>query len=85
MFRAAKDDLTRHPFPNRVGGIIVSMSLDLIEHERAIYTIFDLLGDIGGLSDILFKLGGILVWIISFLTGSGLDRLLVSSLFKQEK
>ena len=42
----------------------------------------DLLADIGGLSDMLYEVGSILVAFISFFTGSGLNRLLISRVFK---
>ena len=61
------------------------MHSDLIIYERGIYTFWDLAGDVGGLFDFL-KLGGSLFTAFaSFLSGSGLDRFLVSKLFLRER
>ena len=40
------------------------MDLDVIEYSRTIYSILDFLGDVGGFSDAIFYLGGLLIWII---------------------
>ena len=40
------------------------MNLDVIEYSRTIYSILDFLGDVGGFSDAMFYLGGLVLWII---------------------
>ena len=46
------------------------MSLDVIEHNRTIYNMFDWLGDIGGLLGILASIGGLLISMLTFIVGS---------------
>ena len=53
------------------------MSLDIINHNRAIYSILDLLGDVGGLLSILFDLGGIIVTLLGYLFGDKMNKYLV--------
>ena len=57
------------------------MDLDKYEINRTVYTSLDMLGDIGGLLGILFDIGSIL---IMFITGNGLNYLLISHIFKEE-
>ena len=45
------------PYPGQVSAIWFMMSLDRGEYHRTIYGFFDLLGDVGGLNDILFLIG----------------------------
>ena len=61
------------------------MSLDVTNYERAIYGFFDVLSDVGGLSDILYKFGEVVVSLISLALGSGIDRELISNLFKIDR
>ena len=81
-YRTYPEKTIKSPLPGRVGGLWIGMSLNRIVHSRTVYSIFDLLADVGGLSDILFQIGGMLLSSITFLTGSGLNRLLISSIFK---
>ena len=53
-----------------------------MEHSRAVYTFWDVMGDVGGLHDALVLLGEVFMTLVSLFTGSGLDRYLVKSLFK---
>ena len=58
---------------------------DEISYEsRAIYTFWDLLGDVGGLYDMLKLLGQFFFTCVQLLFGSNLDRYLVLHLFKKE-
>ena len=50
--------------------MIISMSPDIVYHKRSIYTFLDMLGDIGGLSDALFPIGGFFISVIKAITGS---------------
>ena len=53
-----------------------------MEHFRSIYTFWDLLGDVGGLLDMLILLGAPVLSVSSFVFGSGLEAFLIESLFK---
>ena len=61
------------------------MSLDKIYHTRSIYGIWDLLGDIGGLFDMLRFIAGPITALSTSLLGFGLDQYLISALFKKDK
>ena len=54
-------------------------------HSRAIYSIWDFLGDVGGLFDMLTLLAQPILALSTALFGSGLDRYLMATLFKKEK
>ena len=60
-------------------------SSDEIVHERAVYTVLDLLGDIGGLLDALMYLGQIVLAIIFKFSGSEIYRYLIMMLFVKKK
>ena len=81
LYSTDESDIKNH---NSVafGSLWFHMSLDVVEHQRTIYGTLDLLADIGGLSDILYIIGGNLVAVMLFLSGSGLNRFLISSIFK---
>ena len=49
------------------------LSPEVRVHTRSIYTIWDLLGDIGGLLDMMIKLKSPLVSFFSFLLGISLE------------
>ena len=57
------------------------MNLDKTVIERTVYTSLDLLGDVGGLMGTLFGVGSILMM---FITGNGLNYMLISYMFKEE-
>ena len=59
--------------------------MDRINHTRSIYGVWDLLSDIGGLFDILRLIAGPITALSTALLGSGLDRYLISALFKKDK
>ena len=50
-------------------------------HTRTIYSLLDFLGDIGGLSDALSKIGSIVFAIAQLFTGSGLRQYLLKNIF----
>ena len=56
-------------------------SADEIAHERQVYTILDMLGDVGGLLDMLTYLGQILLAIMFKISGSETVRYLAGALF----
>ena len=53
---------------------MIALSLNVIHHQRSIYSILDLLGDVGGLLSILLGIGQILVSLITTLTGETLYK-----------
>ena len=61
-------------------------SLDSKEsyETRAIYTFWDLLGDVGGLYDMLKLLGQLIITCVQLYSGSNLNQYLVSHIFKKE-
>ena len=61
------------------------MSLDTIQHTRSIYSILDLLGDVGGLYSILLDLCEILVGIPTLLFGSVLQKFLAANIFENQQ
>ena len=65
--------------------MLIEQDYTTVEYSRAIYTIWDLLGDIGGLLDMLEVLGAPLVSLLSFIAGSGLENYLIELLFKVQK
>ena len=54
------------------------MSLARMEYSRAVYTILDFLGDIGGLYGALEP---ICIWIIGYFMKNGIETFLMSDLF----
>ena len=60
------------------------MDMNTVTHIRQVYTIWNLLGDIGGLYGILVIFGYYLTALVSFLTGTGLHLKLISRLYKFE-
>ena len=61
------------------------MSLDRVYHARAIYSVWDFFGDVGGLFDMLRLLAQPIVALGAALFGSGLERYIISALFRKEK
>ena len=57
------------------------MSLDTIEYKRSVYTVWDWLGDIGGLYGTLLILGSYLVTFFKFIAGDGVILRLIEGLF----
>lgn len=49
-------------------------SLDVIYYERSVYSVLDLLGDVGGLLAILLGLGDLLVFFFINFTGETLYK-----------
>ena len=56
------------------GGYMYTRSLDLIYYERSVYSVLDLLGDVGGLLAILLGLGDLLVFFFINFTGETLYK-----------
>ena len=53
-------------------------------HTRTVYSLLDFLGDIGGLSDALSKIGSIIFGIVQLFTGSGLSQYLLKNIFTSD-
>ena len=62
-------------------GLVITLDHDAIEEKRSIYTIWDVLGDIGGLIDMLYLLGKPLIVLSNVILGSGMCRHILKSLF----
>ena len=60
-----------------------NLDSEKVKHSRQIYSYLDLLSDVGGLFDILKIIGSYIVLFGSLMTGSKLDRHLVSRIFKR--
>ena len=59
-------------------------SLDFAEHQRQIYSPLDFLGDVGGLTDALVKIGACLLSIIRLLIGDDLSLSLINRIFEKD-
>ena len=59
------------------------MSLNKVLYSRAIYSVLDLLGDVGGLYSILLDIGGYVIAIVTFLFGSSMEKFLSSGIFNK--
>ena len=62
--------------------VTIEMDLSLIAYERTLYTFFELLSDVGGLSGILVTIFTVIVSIWNF---NSFENIMVSSLFKVRK
>ena len=58
--------------------VTIEMDLNLMTYERTLYTMFDLLSDVGGLSGILVTIFSVLITCWNY---NSFENLLVSSLF----
>ena len=53
-------------------------------HRREVYTVYDLLGDLGGLFGMLQLVCQSVLFVVTSLFGDGLQKYLIESLFKHE-
>ena len=60
----------------------IRQDFSIVEHARTIYTVWDLLGDIGGLFDMLKLLVTPMITFLSLIADSGLESHLINMLFK---
>ena len=67
-----------------LGGFHIEMSLDEVYNTRSIYSTLDLLGDVGGLYSILLDVGKIIVMVLTFFTGSSMDKYLKVNIFTSQ-
>ena len=68
--------------PNEAASIWFSLSLDMVTESRTVYGVFDLLGDVGGLFDMLKLVSEIFLYLITVVFGSNLDIFMIRRLFK---
>ena len=60
------------------------MSLDSISYERSVYTLWDWMGDVGGLYGTLTIIGHYAVALVSYITGHGIVKEIIESLYRRE-
>ena len=60
----------------------VGLRFGAVVETRQIYTLWEFLGDVGGLVDMLTLLGSPIFSFIQLILGSSLNRLLIKSIFK---
>ena len=82
IFAPVYKSMRPYEFPDTVH-VSISYEMDLTKHfiSREVYTWLDWLGDIGGLSGMLYPLGSV---IMMLLVGNGLYHLLLKAVFKEE-
>ena len=64
-----------------LNGLYIGLNFDAIEEVRTVYTFWDVLGDIGGLIDMLVLLGQPLIYLLNLIMGTGIRKFLTESLF----
>ena len=83
LFTLNKHNLLPYEKPDNVWiSVTIEMDLSLIHYERTLYTFFELLSDVGGLSGILVTIFTVVVSIWNF---NSFENLMVSNLFKIKK
>ena len=60
------------------------MAADTVTYERSVYTVWDMMGDIGGLYGTLHIIGSYVVSFSSFISGGGVMQQLISILYSIE-
>ena len=66
-------------FDNIHVSVTYEFNLDLTYIDRKVYSVLDLLGDVGGLGEALFFMGSFLLAILKY---NKLDSILVNELFR---
>ena len=61
------------------------MSMDTKQYNRSVYSIFDFLGDVGGLLSILLPIGGALIGLLDELFDRTLDSYIMMQVFFKKK
>ena len=83
LFRLERQDLLPYEkFDNTWISVTIEMDLNATQYERKVYTVFDMLSDVGGLSGICITVFGIVSSIWNF---NAFDNYMVSRLFKIKK
>ena len=68
-----------------VANMLILLELDTVTEMRTIYGVFDFLGDVGGLLDLLQLFAGINVRLFAWVAGSNLNIFLIETLFKKDQ
>ena len=83
LFRIEKKEPLPYEFNDGIWiSVTIEMSLDLFKYDRQMYTTFDMLSDIGGLSGILITISSLLLKIWNC---HQFDSYMASRLFKIKK
>ena len=83
LFRLEKQELLPYErFDNTWVSVTLEMDLNVMNYERKVYTIIDMLSDIGGLTGIIATMFGILNATWNY---NAFDNFMVSRLFKIRK
>ena len=83
LFTLKKKELMPYEkFDNTWVSITFEMDLNLTTYERNVFTLFDMLSDIGGLSGILMTSFSIFMAVLNF---HAFDNMMVSELYKEKK
>ena len=77
-----KEVMPYEKFDNTWVSVTFEMDLSLITYERNVFTLFDMLSDIGGLSGILMTTFGVFTALWNY---NAFDNMMASSLFKVTK
>ena len=62
----------------------IYMSLDSIDYERSVYTLWDWMGDVGGLFGSLTIIGHCIVSMTQYITGHGIVQEIIESIYRLE-
>ena len=71
-------------FEEGIFTLAIVMSKDVVWHNRQIYSLLELLGDIGGLSDALLIIGKIIMVGTIAIKGNQLDDFLLENIFSKQ-
>ena len=83
LFKLNQHNVLPYEKPDDVWiSVTIEMDLSLIAYERTLYTFFELLSDVGGLSGILVTIFTVIVSIWNF---NSFENIMVSNLFKMRK
>ena len=86
FFSVERDSNENQPFiKNMIFSFMFSMNMDAITHNRSIYTLWDVFGDVGGLFDGLIGIGHVLIFIYTWTTNHALEFALVRLIFDKAR
>ena len=81
-FYQSFEDVYEESFSGTLLDLVITLDMDAIEHVRSIYTIWDVLGDTGGLVEMLYYLCYPIIILTQLVFNSGISSLLFETLFK---
>ena len=83
LFRLQKQELLPYERPDNTWvSVTIEMDLNVTHYERKVYTVFDMLSDVGGLMGIFITAFTVLASLWNF---NAFDNYMVSRLFKIKK